>query len=435
MEAWTVVAVAITCFGLVVALCRSKPLARPLMVIAWGAAVFTAEAGLGDAGTSALSAPKLLPAAALTVFGAWAFIRAWDDPERPLTRPLRWLVQYVAWLAVCSLFSPDPISAALRMVQIAVPLFAIIAARRLDQKATGFVIATVVACAAHVFYGVFVEPDYVGFQGEQRLTGLLIANGMGLAGGLALAGALGAWLGRTRPRAIAPLLLATVGVSAYALVEAAARTATIAVLVALLAAIFAAARADMGGRIRRRAVVAAAAIVGATIYTLLRPKVYASFWATVQDSNSALGTLTGRTPLWEHLVPAIADRFLFGYGPAAFRDGSPALADYLSGAELRLASAHNAFLEALVAGGLPGGLLWLGVMIAVGLHCWRSAPSIRPVAVALFAVSAISAMTTSGAAGIGIGWYMLLALAALPTAATTRSGDVSAREQATTLRA
>lgn len=421
MDVWLLALVAASAwFVLVVLLCMSKPIARPLAVAAWGGAVFTTEAALGDAGQAAgaLTAPKLLPLLILAATASWFLLlpRKGDGPL--LTPPLRWAVYYVTWLGFCSLLATDPVSALIRVAQIGLPLGAIIAARRVSPRTTPFVIATVLACAAHVLYAVFIDADYVGFQGEQRLTGLLIANTMGIAGAVALAGAFGLWIGKRGWPGISLAYWAAIGVAGYALIEADARTAVVAVLVAVVAAIAAVRHTD-SPRSLRRATVAAAALVGAGFYLAYRPELLGSATAAVSRSNSELGSLTGRLPLWENLAPAILDHFLVGFGPAAYRNQDPALTKYLSGGEAQLSVAHNALIEALVAGGLLGGLLWLVVMVALARHVWRAPPSIRPLALALYAVSAVTAMTTSSAAGIGLGWYVLLALAALPTAGGT----------------
>lgn len=401
-------------FLLTCLLCTGTPIARPLTVLAWACAVFTAEAalaGAGDAPTGTLTVPKLLPLALLAATSGWFLLQPQRGPA--FNDPLRWAVWYVSWLTVTALFAPDPVSGLLRAAQIGLPLAVILAVRRAAVNASALVLATVLGCAAHVVYAVVIHPGYVGVAGQQRLTGLLIANTFGLAAGLTIAGAFGLWLARVGKPGTSLLLWALIGLGVYAIVESEARTAAIAVLVALIASIAAARGAP---RSRVRPALAGGLVVAAAVYVAFQPQLYQSALRKFSGGNNDLSSLTGRLPLWRNLLPAIADHPILGFGPAAYRDESAALSEYLSPQQLELQVAHNALLEALVAGGLLAGLLWLCLMVSAARLVWRTQPTIRPVAVGLFVVSAVSALTTSSAAGIGIGWFVLLALAALPAA-------------------
>ncbi|MFD2092791.1 O-antigen ligase family protein [Blastococcus deserti] len=417
MDPWLLAATsAVVGFVFVVLLCLGKPLAGPAATIAWGCAVFTAEAGLVGAGTtsgSTLTLPKLIPLFVLLVACAWLALNSRPSSDYAVSPPLRWAIWYVCWLVPCALLGPYPLSGLLRVAQIALPLVVVIVVRRAAASGTaGLLGATIVGCAAHVVYAVFVDADYVGVEGEQRLTGLLIANTFGLAAAVTLAGAFGVWLGKASRRGPALLLWTAIAVSGYALVQAAARTAAIAVLLALVAAISSTWR--LGKTSRGRAAMSGGALVMTVVYVIFQPQIYSSAASSFIRGNTELFTLTGRLPLWGDLLTAVADNPLFGYGPAAFRNHAPELGRYLTASELGLSVAHNALVEALVSGGLIAGLLWLALMVSTARHVVRVPKSLRPVAVALYMVGAVSAITSSSAAGIGMGWYLLLALAVLP---------------------
>jgi O-antigen ligase len=437
-----VLAGAFLCFIVVAALSMGFPLARPLSYAAWAASVFTAEAALAGAGVTAgtLTPAKLLPLGILVSTSAWFLIESRRSARPAFTPPLRWAALYVGWLAICAVMSQDPTSAAIRIVQIALPLGAILAARRIHDRPSGYIVGAVLGCAAHVAYAVIFDPNYVGPPGAERLTGLLVPNTFGLAVGLTIAGAFGYWLGMTR-RPIAGLsLFGVIAVCLYALVEAASRTAAIATLVAVVLVLVATRRSGIASS-RTRGIVTGAALLGIALYAVLQPVLLTTTTSLFNRGNESLATLTGRVPLWGHLLTAIADRPFFGYGPSAYRDGEITLIQYLSVPEAGLAVSHNALIEALVAGGLPGGLLWLMLMISLAKHVSRVPDVMRPAALAIYVVNAVAAITTSSAAGIGIGWYVVLALSALvvrsdqtvsgelPAAATTAQTSLSDTER------
>jgi O-antigen ligase len=150
-------------------------------------------------------------------------------------------------------------------------------------------------------------------------------------------------------------------------------------------------------------------------------------------SNQDIGTLTGRLPLWENLWEAVISRPLIGFGFGAYRAQSPELGVYLSPEQLRLSVAHNALIEAVVASGLVGGLLRLALIGMVILTTWRARGSWSPAARALLMLLLVSSLTGSHTAGIGIGWYALLAVAFLvshqPTPTDHKDMAESTRER------
>jgi O-antigen ligase len=410
-------------FALIVWMSTGRTVARPALLIGWCATVFTAEAALAGAGTtSGLTPPKLAALGLITAAAAWLLLQPPQTTEPTLAAPLRWALCYLSWLFLCAFFAPDPISALIRVAQIGLPILVVLCLRRATGPQTGLLTATVLGCAAHVFYAVFFDADYVGVEGLQRLTGLLIANTFGFAAAVAMAAAFGLWLNGFGSWATGLLAGFTVAVSGYAIVEAAARTAAIALLVALPITVYA-------SRTRRRGRVAISAIgIGVIgLYALLQPQLWASTVTIFARGNDKLSSLTGRVPLWSHLLDAIANNPMLGYGPAALRDQAAELTDYLTIPEAGLRAAHNALMEAFVAGGLAGGLFWLAIMVSLARHVWRTPALIRPPAVAVYVILMITSITGSSTAGIGIGWLAILALTALPSAAKTEGGRSPAR--------
>lgn len=389
---------------------------RYFPAVFWGWGIFAAEAALSTTYVmgAEVALAKVAPLVGLAVLGAWMLVRPQGGAGGPLlNQPLRWLVYYAAWIAFCALLAPDVLSALTRAAQIAFPLVVAVAARRGLRDTASFLVAAAVACLLHVLYAVIWNPNYVGLEGLERLTGLLIPNAFGYAAGLAAAGAFGLWLSRRGGQGAGVALLGVMAVCGYAMVESAARTAAVAIVAGTGMAIVAAPR-GLGAASRRRTQLAAGGLLAVAVFLIFQPRVIDSAISTFARGNTEMGSLTGRIPLWERLLTAVADRPIAGYGPAAYRDHEPELIKYLTATEAGLSVAHNAAVEAAVAGGLTGGLLWVVAMVALARHVWRTADGIRPFAVAVYAVTAVTALTTSAAAGIGMGWFVIGALAILP---------------------
>lgn len=133
-------------------------------------------------------------------------------------------------------------------------------------------------------------------------------------------------------------------------------------------------------------------------------------------SVQQLSTATGRTEVWQRLFSTGVDFPFTGYGYAALNDGTgpDARLYYASGGT----PAENAVLQALLDGGVVGLVIWVLAMLALLLSVLRAKAPIRPVALAMVPMFAISISVSSDLAGEGLSWYWLLALAA--AAAFTR---------------
>jgi hypothetical protein len=128
-----------------------------------------------------------------------------------------------------------------------------------------------------------------------------------------------------------------------------------------------------------------------------------------------VGTLSERTPLWEHLVGAmLRDSPVIGLGYySASRVLGP---QYNRG----LGDAHSAFVEVLVGGGLVGGLLFLALYAAVFVYAAklfthaRDDPMTFAVIGLLVMVFVLSLTSTSGIHAGPLGFTFWSATALLP---------------------
>ena len=120
---------------------------------------------------------------------------------------------------------------------------------------------------------------------------------------------------------------------------------------------------------------------------------------TYEDILLFLGrdpSLTGRTDIWEFVLRLGMDRPFTGYGYDAFWIG-----DYSPGAPFAIAwgiqSAHNAWLEVLVALGLPGVFLLLGIMASMTFRAIVLARYYTELAPAVFIMLCVFLFLTIGA--------------------------------------
>lgn len=172
-------------------------------------------------------------------------------------------------------------------------------------------------------------------------------NVLGQAASFALLVGLVAWRHRLAPR---PLLIGLQGVAGLLLL--ASRSATSLVVTLLLGAAYVLVGGGGLARLARAAIVsfmfAAAALLG--LWMLLFP----------EDAVALLGrdlTLTGRLPLWEHVLRVIAERPWLGWGFHAIW-ALPGFADYvLWTLGWAAPNAHSGYLEVLMGLGVPGLVL------------------------------------------------------------------------------
>ena len=192
-----------------------------------------------------------------------------------------------------------------------------------------------------------------------RLAGYMQPNHLAFACALVIIGAV--WLAHDTPKWRVPM--AGCGLIAfYALMASHSRTA----LMALIAALGAAVVATYVGRGRRGQFVAWS-LVAVLVFT---PLVLPAFgtWFNRDDSESSITSLTGRTDFWPLAVDLIQERPIVGWGINVI--GSPAGAAFqevLPG----VGQAHNAYLEAALMSGYPGVLAWGGSLLGVMIGAFR----------------------------------------------------------------
>jgi O-antigen ligase len=126
-------------------------------------------------------------------------------------------------------------------------------------------------------------------------------------------------------------------------------------------------------------------------------------------------TLSGRTELWEALVPAVFDHPFVGHGFAMFRT-TEYLQTYTSHIPWGPRSTHNSYIEFALNTGVPAAILWIGILLsalarkAVRLPQDRTMLAIRVREVAIILMVMLGAFTEAGLLFAPlITWVLLLA--------------------------
>jgi O-antigen ligase len=141
----------------------------------------------------------------------------------------------------------------------------------------------------------------------------------------------------------------------------------------------------------------------------------------VRGNAGEVRTLTNRTRLWQAAFKLVGQRPVLGWGPGLLRSGE--VADRVRDQVGFVGHAHNAMLDACLAGGLIGGTLWLFGFVAVGRALFRHrSPADRFVAFlpCLWAGLAVWGTVEGNLSGFGFSWFLFLALTAAVPAATSR---------------
>lgn len=388
------------------------------LAVAWAGTVFMAEAGLGgDAGEAgSLGLQKILPLAAVGAL-ALPLWRRGTFAKLPVVATLA--LAYFAWLTLASFFSPNQWLSLGRVLQGLGPLVVALIVRRSMGGTTALLWATVAALMAHITWAI-INPSYAGVTTDLvRLRGLLIANAFGFAAGIVVVVGLLIWQLRLAGKASGLIAIAMAVLGARAIQLGVARTAFIAVPVAILVAVTARRRT---GTARRRSLLLLA--------TLLTIGFVASFEASSLSNWFARGTnvvtLTGRTDVWDHFVAATARQPIMGIGP-----GTPRFDPTIQPDIVRpgfIGQAHSSLVEALVSGGFPAAALWLAMVVALAHMLSRLDPPYRTLGLAIWGALMVYAITMGQMAGFGMGWFLFVSLLALPAAAGARPTSDSRAE-------
>ncbi|WP_312947862.1 O-antigen ligase family protein [Agrobacterium sp.] len=105
--------------------------------------------------------------------------------------------------------------------------------------------------------------------------------------------------------------------------------------------------------------------VVATIFIslfIVVPSIYLTVANTIAEAFGKDITFSGRTLIWEQLIPLIHDRPLFGYGFAMFRQ--PEVMEQFVTGTWDARSTHNTYLELALNIGIPGAVAWVAFVIA-----------------------------------------------------------------------
>jgi O-antigen ligase len=269
----------------------------------------------------------------------------------------------LVWLGASALWSHSPSESAMGFVQFALTLcFGMAAAARIGAAGVvAIVFRAGVICALASWAVATVAPLY-GY-GQNVNAGALrgvYAEKNHLAIFLSYAVAAGLFEAISTRRKFALLGLA--------LVVATALAAKSSIGVGLMALALLVSTLFFGLRGLRHRGFAALAIVLAAAFAL---------GAILPAALAALGedpTFNGRTTLWALLWPMVEARPIIGYGFAGFWSGEDADSVRLA-VSWNARGAHNGWIEVLLAGGVIGGILWMGLWSTVA---WRALAALRP---------------------------------------------------------
>jgi putative inorganic carbon (hco3(-)) transporter len=278
-------------------------------------------------------------------------------------------VLLLAWMLLSIGWAEDPVVARGEALRYALNLvlLPIVYSAVTRREHVGAVLGTYVAGAVLLaLYGIATRETGDGFA---RISGLAgTANELASLLVTALLLAVGLMLGMRRAPVLRLMLLGAAVICLGALFLTLSRAGLVALGAALVAAIF------VGGR-RRLGASVIALILGAVVIG------YFSFGASEQarERVTTIGGGTGRTDLWTVAGRMIADNPVGGVGVGNFRTSS---IHYLlePGALLRdefivdkPLVPHNVYLHVLAEMGVPGLVLFVG-LLGTGVWCaWRAA--------------------------------------------------------------
>ncbi|NNU49929.1 O-antigen ligase family protein [Rhizobium sp. WYCCWR 11279] len=131
-------------------------------------------------------------------------------------------------------------------------------------------------------------------------------------------------------------------------------------------------------------------------------------------------TLSGRSDIWEQVIPLIYDRPIFGYGFATFRQADIVEAYVRLGHTVR--SLHNTYLEICLNIGIPGFLCWIAFLLTrifkkmAAVYRSNQLQTVQAKEVALILLVMIGAMTEAGMmlAPVGL-WPVLVSVLPMRT--------------------
>jgi O-antigen ligase len=146
---------------------------------------------------------------------------------------------------------------------------------------------------------------------------------------------------------------------------------------------------------------------------------------------------TGRIPLWQFILDDVRHH-PFGFGLGA--DRSIALRDATRSIGWEPLHAHNGYMSALYAGGVPAFVLVITLVGSVYRIAARLPPRVHPLAFSVISILVINNLTIVGFGGItSASWLIMMAIAAsyaraLDATDTLSSGHTTSRARSETVR-
>jgi exopolysaccharide production protein ExoQ len=292
--------------------------------------------------------------AAVAVF---LLLRLDGPPRARRTSTLTFLAgAYVMVMVVGATYSPYPMLATVRALQMLVVLaLSLSIARRADRAALhALAHAFAVLVAGSVVLGV-VLPLPRFRQQQDRFTWLHLHPVVaGVFLGLAVVILVGYVLSeapdRPGPRWPRPVYLCLLALTVAGLVATKTRGAALGAILGCLVVAWSTRRG------RQRVDFAALAVAGGVAVALAATSAVGAFFARGEDADK-LATLNSRTDLWSAAWDLFQDRPLYGYGLGASRG--------LFLDTLGLGGGHNALVNVLVDLGLLGAAIWLALVIGI----------------------------------------------------------------------
>jgi O-antigen ligase len=280
------------------------------------------------------------------------------------------MVFLAAWCLASSLWSINMMQTAKRSV---IMLFCVVCAlglaRQLSARQVGWL--CLVVTAAHTALGVGAEialGTFKPYHADYRFAGTLHPNAQGASCALLCLAAVCLLKGTREGKSV--LLVLLVGGAALMLLTR-SRTACAALLAGLIALVLVRPSRQLLAGVFGMAWLAGAAVLVALIGGI---DVVGELPDLLLLGRVAhVGTLTGRTELWEELLPYAEERPLLGYGYGSFWN-----VDHIDAVSKALywdlSSAHSAYLEMVLGVGLIGGTA-LVLLMAAGL--WQAVRQYR----------------------------------------------------------
>jgi len=343
-----------------------------------------------------------------SVFLGLLFLSVWLS--KPVVRPVslvaKWMFLYIGWVTFASFFFSPYVwdnwfkTAGLLASSASLLTSMLLGSRLLDSRyalivaGRAYVLGTLTTTAGLLLTGV----DSLRFGNEE----LLHPNSLGFLYGSSLCFLL------TLPLYHIQLIRsALIVIFAILLVLSFSKTSIIGTLLAWLAS------AIFQRGLRRVGYLVSLLIVGSVVFLSLQSYVQQQVEAYVSQVGF-IETLTGRTNLWSWTLEMVKDRLWVGYGFGTFREVfAPYSLDL--GFVVPIVHAHNAWLDALFAGGVVGMAIFSASMLLAAGTIFRVARRLAGAGPSLFLVTIATFVLvrglTEGALNLGRDFIVLSAAA------------------------